>query len=222
MEHNTLPAFHPPGRIERFLKMTADNITSIIVAIIAALGGVTGQKLFDYWRTKKQERMKDGAVHGLTHMAEVYRAMERVVTVTPAERFVIFKGSNGGGVPRPGQPFYASAVHEKHKDDKHERLIEKYKRIEVDSAYVQMLLEVIATGKKELEVDKMERGLLRSIYRSEGVQYSECYFLGKTEKEVYYCTIATTQEKQRFAGDGDRVEINLAISSIREVFKLYI
>ena len=222
MRHNASLAAYPPGRLQSFIQMTADNITSIIVAIIAALGGVTGQRVFDYWKAKKQDKLKDSAVHGLTHMAEVYRAMERIITVTSVERFVIFKGSNGGGVPRPGQPFYASAVHEKHKDEHHERLVEKYKRIEVDANYIQMLLETISTGRKSLDVDKMEPGLLRSIYRSEGIQHSECYFLGKTEKEVYYCTLATTKDKQRFTGDGDRVEIDLAISRIREVFKLYI
>jgi hypothetical protein len=223
MKYNTLPALHPPGgRIERYFKMTADNITSIIVAIIAALGGVTGQRVFDWWKAKKETRLKDNAVHGLTHMAEVYRAMERVVTVTAVERFVIFKGSNGGGVPRPGQPFYASAVHEKHKDERHERLVEKYKRIEVDANYIQLLLETIANGKKILDPDRMENGLLRSIYRSEGIQHSEMYFLGKTDKEVYYCTLATTKDKERFTSDANRVEIDLAISRIREVFKLYV
>jgi len=119
-------------------------------------------------------------------------------------------------------PICCAAVHEKHKNENHERLVEKYKRIEVDANYIQMLLETISAGRKTLDVDKMEPGLLRSIYRSEGIQHAECYFLGKNEKEVYYCTLATTKEKQRFTADGDRVEIDLAISRIREVFKLYI
>jgi len=222
MKYNSSLCMRPPGRLQQFFQMTADNITAIVVAIIAALGGVTGQRVFDWWKAKKETRRKDSAVHGLTDVAEVYKTMERVVVATSAERFVIFKGSNGGGVPRPGQPFYAAAVHEKHKDDHHERLVEKYKRVEVDAPYIQMILEVIATGKKTLISETMEPGLLRSIYRAEGVKYSEAYFLSKTEKEVYYCTIATTKENERFAGDGDRVEIDLAISRIREVFKSYI
>jgi len=211
----------PPSRLQQLFRMTADNFTSIIVAIIAALGGVTGQRIFDWWKSKKEQKRKDSAVHGLTDISEIYTAMSRVVMVTSADRFVIFKGSNGGGVPRPGQPFYAGAVHESHKNENHERLVEKYRRIEVDAPYIQMLLEVIATGKKSLEPTTMDAGLLRSIYRAEGVRYSEAYFLSKTEKEVYYCTVATTRENERFESDSDRVEIDLAISRIREVFKLY-
>jgi len=202
--------------------MSSDNITDIFVAILAAAGGASGQKLIEYWRAKKDNVRKASLVNSLQNMDYVYTAMRDVVERTPATRFIVFKGSNGGGLPKPGQEFYGSAVQEFHHGDDHDRLVEKYKKVPVDSGYISMLLEVVANGKKFLVVDEMEPGLLRNIYRSEGVRYAEVYYLAKSEKEIFYCSIATSSESERFSSDAHRVEIDLAIGRMREIFRQYV
>lgn len=222
MEALTLTALMPPKALKRRIRMTSENITSIIVAFIAALGGAGGQKIFDWWKIKKEERRKADMATGLTDVMQVFEAMTAVITKTSAERFVIFRGSNGGSTPRPGHEFYASAVHEKHDNHDAPRLVEKYRRVAVDASYIAMLLEVIANGKKLIEVQTMEPGLLKNIYTAEGITYCEVYYIAKTEKEVYYCSIATTKENEKFTREAERVEIDLAVSTIRDVFKQHL
>ena len=201
--------------------MSSDNITDVIVSVVAFLGGAGGQKMIEAWKTRKQEAKRARLEYSLREMDEVYSAMSHVVNETAVKRFVIFRGSNGGGVPRPGHEFFASAVHERHKQVDHERLVEKYKRLSVDAGYIQMLLEIISTGSKKLIVQEMEPSILRSIYRSEGIYYAEIYFLSKTDTEVFYMSIATDEPGERFANEHDRVEIELALNRIRQVFRQY-
>lgn len=208
------------AKIEDYL-MTSDNIADVIVSALTFMGGAAGQKMFEAWRTRKEEKRKAKIEYSLSNMSEIYDAMSAVVQNTPATRFLIFRGSNGGGIPKPGHEFYASAVHERHKHQENERLTEKYKKIAVDAAYINMLLQVIATGSHRFIVDEMESSLLRNIYKSEGIHYVEIYFLAKTEKEVFYASIATDEVAERFTKESDRVEIDIALSRIRQVFKQY-
>jgi len=202
--------------------MSSDNITDIVVAVLAAATGASGQKLLDYWKTRKDNIRKASLVSSLQNMNHVYTAMRDVVENTGATRFIVFKGSNGGGLPRPGQEFYASAVQEYHEREDHERMVERYKRVPVDAGYIQMLLELVVSGKKTIVVDDMEPGLLRNIYKAEGIRYSELYYLAKSEKEIFYCSIATSIEQERLDDDAQRVEIDLAIGRMREIFRQYV
>ena len=201
--------------------MTSDNIADIIVSVVAFMGGAGGAKVIEAWKVRKQEAKRARLEYSLREMDEVYSAMSQVVRETPVKRFIVFRGSNGGGIPRPGHEFFASAVHERHKAEDHERMVERYKKVSVDAGYIAMLLEVISFGQKKIIVDNLEHGLLRNIYRAEGIHYAEVHFLSKTDKEVFYLSIASDEPGERFCNEIDRVEIDLAISRIRQVFRQY-
>jgi len=211
------------ARIDNYY-MTSDNWTEIVVASVAALSGAGGQKLIDYFKNRKQQKQRESLVHSLSSMHEVFTAMGDVVHDTPVTRFLILKGSNGGGLPKPGSPFYANAVHERHKLVDHDGLVKKYTNIEVDAQYIEMLLDISTNreGKKCYVVSEMQPGLLKSIYKSEGLKYAEVYYLTKTDREIFYASIATDQDGERFEDETARLNIDLAISKIKQVFKKYV
>lgn len=157
----------------------------------------------------------------LDDLGAIYEAMRKVVDSTPADRFLILRGSNGGGVPRPGADFHITLVHEAHKNPTRESVRPLYSDLVVDAAYIGMIQELIAKGEIAYTVPDMPTGLLKIIYLSESITYSRKYYLGRTQTEIYFASITTRSEHERFNAAGSQAIIELSIRRIREIFKKY-
>jgi hypothetical protein len=65
----------------------------------------------------------------------------------------------------------------------------------------------------------MKEGLLKRIYLRDGVKYSEVYYLMETDDSFIYMTFSTTDDNEKFEDPNDRVEIDIAVSKIRNIFE---
>jgi hypothetical protein len=112
-----------------------------------------------------------------------------------SERTIVFAAHNGSGIPRPGSPFYASAIHWDVDEDwqKHTgktESIRDYKMIEVDAAYIEMLLGIINHGSYLFVTEKERECFLKAVYDRAGIVESYLAFLGVHNKKLYYASFA--------------------------------
>lgn len=144
--------------------------------------------------------------------------MHTIVNETECERFIIFKVENGGGAPKVGAHIYISALMESYKSPI-ETFLDNYQKLRADASYILLLSNILASGKIDFSVENMEESLLRKIYRAENIKYSIIYHLHTTPEAIYYCSLATTKENERFSSPRTEVKIQLAINEIIELFK---
>lgn len=168
--------------------------TEIIVSAI----GLIGILLPSYWAysEKKQNRKKDELISDLQKKLEKSKAeknesqlrsevVERLLDITllsnirsavntmfeetRAERFLILIAING-----KIDFNMVSVIFEQHKSNNHINAIARYRNIQIDDYYRQMLKKAERTGVVEFEVDKMpDEALLTQFYKHEGVKNSK-------------------------------------------------
>ena len=149
---------------------------------------------------------------------EIQQIIDRVITNSTADRFLILKTENGGGKPRLGSHLYASVLYE----SIHTPLTSvkgDYQRLLVDDIYVKMLSDIGPGTANKLDISKMKDGILKNIYTVEQIKYSEIHYVGETDSVFLYLSIATCAENNTFDEPLDRVEIEIAISKVRDIFK---
>lgn len=144
--------------------------------------------------------------------------MHTIVNETECERFIIFKVENGGGAPKVGAHIYISALMESYKSPI-ETVLDNYQRLRADASYILLLSNLLASGKIDFTAESMEESLLRKIYRAENINYSVIYHLHTAPDAIYYCSLATTKENEKFNSPKTEIKIQLAINEIIELLK---
>jgi len=185
------------------------------VAILSLIGQVLIWYLNNTNKGDKQPLKKSV---DLEHLVEIQPILNRVIDDTCIQRVLVMKTENGGGKPRLGAHLYASILYEAFKAPLSSTKND-YQRILVDDMYVKMLSDIGPTTHNNLSVNKMKDGLLKRIYLRDGVKYSEVYYLTETDDSFIYMTFSTTDENERFEEPNDRVEIDIAVSKIRNIFE---
>jgi hypothetical protein len=200
---------------------TLDSVAKIIggtSALIAAICGAA--KYLLPWATKRI-MVKD--VHrGIIMLNALHEAMESAIESGAAHRVIIFSAHNSGGIPRPGCPFYSSAIHwaidrqwARHQGFSEEKLSD-YKHLELDHAYVSMLTTMLSANEYHFITEKEPAGLLKSVYEKTGVSDSLLVYLGVHEKRMIYASFA------RYGGnlsDDDMTVIRLKAGLLRGCLK---
>jgi len=131
------------------------------------------------------------------------------------QRALVIKLSNGGGEPTPGTQYYATAMVNVTSDGVRHHPI-TYKAIEVDAAYVELVIKTRREKRIYLLVDIMQPQMIKEFYEKEGIKYAEWNYLLSTHKATYFCTFATFDENNLQAGRGDMAR---TVSDIRKLLK---
>jgi len=198
-----------------------DIINSILTGGVAvAIITLIGQIIMWYLNNKKTNDDDDvNAIDSILfeHNTEIQGIIDRVLNRTTASRFLILKTENGGGKPRIGTHLYVSVIYESIKSPM-SSVKNDYQRLLIDPIYVKMLSSISISTPHKLNANKMKDGILKSMYQKEGVVYSEVHFIDETDNAFYFLSIESNDEKHIFDNPNDRVEIEIAVSKIRNIF----
>lgn len=162
----------------------------VVLATIGAVAASAASVLaFVRWllpwaASRKQSDVADG----LRRLSQTYRAMSDM-RECGAQRVILWAAHNGGGVPRVGSPFYASAIHA-NVDRKFKHIVQEYQQVSVDADYIEMLLGIYANGRHRFITEQSEPCLLRDLYKAEGVVDSALYYIGIRENQFLYLSVA--------------------------------
>lgn len=133
-------------------------------------------------------------------------------------RFLILKSENGGGRPSAGAHLYASVLYEDFTPPI-KSVKPKYQRFLMDAPYLRMLQDIISQGHVDYILSRMEPGMLRDLYASEGIYYSRIFFIKQTKTAMYYGSISTTIDENLALLPEESARMTIAINRLRELFK---
>lgn len=183
----------------------------LTIALLSSAATV-GLALLAYWGLLRKKKEATPLQHA-QGWADIQRICTQLVKDSDVERALVLMLTNGGGVPKLGAKLYASALVNVTQDVPSHR-IPVYKQLEVDIPYIEMLLEAANRGKSMQLTEVMPRGMLRDIYKEEGVKYSEVWHLMQTDDAYFFASFSTYSETHLV---GSQADMRIAVSEIKRV-----
>lgn len=188
-----------------------------LAAVLAStFGGLkkTIDSLFDRLNRKiSGGRGRGSPIDRLSFLAEFNSLTNYAKKLRTVDRCLVFVGHNCGGLPKPGERYTVKSQTgwANNGDDVYRRFDFE---IVIDEPYAEMLLSAHHHGVVVMDVETMPDGLLKGIYRQEGVKQSVLYSLGHDpdRNEFAYCTFAS------YGGPislEDRNALSLLVSRLR-------
>lgn len=181
-------------------------LTPLIVAAVAGLGGLV-KVGFDALGKRIDRRLNSDIRAGYRAIERTFGIMDLLLNETPANRVLLLKSENGGGIPGPGNVAYSTVVRER-RDDRISSVQARWQRVPVDKDYARMICDIIDTGRVERHTSEMVEGSeLRDVYEADGVKFSTVSHLCTTKDPggeggaVYYVSI-------NFVREGDKLDPN--------------
>lgn len=148
----------------------------------------------------------------------IFDEMKFVISETDAERILVFKIENGGGIIKPGVQLYYSVIYEDFEKAKFDSTKDRFQRIHLDSEALTMLSQAI--DKKSIAVDASmlpQNSMMFGIWEQQGITYSEYYHLQSTKKCVFFCSVSTTSVTRLFASPMQHSIVSLSVEKIRQL-----
>ena len=178
-----------------FSDSTLDTVAKAAGAVTAVTASLVAVgKWIAPWAAK---RLMTQDVHrGIRLLNTLHETMESAIEAGAAHRIIIFSAHNSGGIPRPGAPFYASAIHwaidrqwARTQGFADERLSD-YNHLELDHSYVAMLAQMLTSQERRFTTATEPCSLLKSIYEKTGVSDALLVYLGVHDKRMVYASFA--------------------------------
>lgn len=147
-------------------------------------------------------------------VVRIYDAMHYIVEKSAVERILIIKAHNSGGWIKPDTPLYLTVLYEDYTEPLG-TVKSSYQKMEIDEEYLRMLRD-LSKNKVLLGVktDILRPGMLKNFYESDKIIFSEKHFLGQDRRNLYFCTLVTTQNND-FSNYTDRTVIQVGINEIK-------
>lgn len=198
-----------------------DDMSTIITASAALIAAILGAKPFWEWmKIRSAKKEKESADHHyleqmfyLKQIADKMALIRHLKTVT---RVIIFIGHNGGGLPRVGSRYYTSAVHWD-VEPEYEGLLKEYRGVEVDGAYIEMLLDSHNHGCVKMVTATMPECKLKRYYQDEGVVESLVFYLDMEDNNFIYLSVSSHEEGG--LSKQDESNADLIASSLRNLVR---
>ena len=199
--------------------------------LFVSLGGLTGliafgKELYKAYMRNKVYSMEEVQKSQLA----IYKEMTRVIENTAAQKVLILYLHNGGSQPAVGKPLYSTALYEVNQSEM-EPKIATWSKQRVDKQYTQMLVDMINSdnGSVILKTDEMEKGILRDVYKADGITFSRVSHLGSHNPKSFWRSkskevgktwyMSTVFQKTEPITAQERDVIRSAVSHISNILK---
>lgn len=186
-------------------------ITSLIPSVRAIVAN-----LLAYWASRMR---RTTYMNQMKKMYEFFCLFERLKKLPELQRVVLFRGFNCGGFPSPGKPFTVSAIEGWTTKEEKINPADKFDyTIKVDGAYIGMLQDMIRNGQSVQVTDNMpENAKLRRYYESEGVQFTQLYFVGVVDRELIFLSVGSYDARE-FARQTN-IEVQIIVDQMRTLIE---
>lgn len=146
-------------------------------------------------------------------VVNIYDAMHYILENSNVERILILKSHNGGGLIKPDTPLYVTCLYEDYTNPL-ESVKSFYQKMEVDEQYIRMLRDLSQAKILKRRTENLDDGLLKNAFVKDGILYSEMQYLGQDRRNLYFCSLVTTQSTD-FERATDRTAIQVSVSGIK-------
>lgn len=157
----------------------------------------------------------------LVAMAEIYDNLKNVLQSTDANRIVVMRAENNGGIIKPGCNVFTSIIYEDFSDNL-QGIKSDFQRTTLDSQFNSKLVYVYQNQEKKICVDDLQEGLFKTMFGAEGMRYAEMFYIHHDKKAFYFAVAGTYNACPAFDTPQQRKAITVAINNIRNIFRSHI
>lgn len=151
--------------------------------------------------------------------ARVWTELQRVcidlVQDSDVQRAYILMLTNGGGVPMVGRQLYVTGLVSVTNELASHKLT-PVKGLEVDIPFLEMLIRARANGKCANYTEAMPCGLLKDIYNTEGIKYSEVYPIIQTNDAFFFASFSTYKADNL---QSSQAQITISVNEIKKLMR---
>ncbi len=123
---------------------------------------------------------------------KIHDILQEVTRETPAKRVVLYKISNGGGVPKVGANLYCTAVYYEVVHPFGDSLLSRYEAISLDPHTVKLFAEVYANGSViVLPQEIYPGGMFARLYEAESIACDILFLVSVSRFAIYVMSLAT-------------------------------
>lgn len=168
-------------------------------------------KLVGDWIQRSQSRQ------AFEEAVMIVETLHRLQVKLNAQRVMILKTENGGGIPHPGKPLYTSVQYEFCRDGV-EPLKEDFQRRLLDSSYVEMIGKILSMQQLTLIPAEMPEGcMLSRVYRKFRVLRADVIEIAITKHGLFYLSCTWAQDSVVPDDVEIAYEIGVAQNKLREL-----
>lgn len=169
----------------------------------------------------KKRKTKDEFFNGMKAVVAMSYGMRILRHMNTVHNVRFFEISNEGHTPKVGSRIFAKSIDIEDQDPiRGLELKERYKKVQLDSNYVNMIIEAEKHGSYDFDVDKEPDGILKHFYKSEKIVYSEVYYLGirPEQKKMFIVSVTTKLSKKEFKESNEYDDILAQVELMRNIF----
>lgn len=175
--------------------------------------------IYNEWKHRRHNR--NAVKKGVTDTARLYSLMSGLLQTGEIKRVIILKAHNGGKTFSAFSLQYVTALHGVATDPfSIDFILSRVKNWRIDADYSQFLDHLEKEKKVVFVTEEMPKNSkLRTLYETEGVQYTEAYSIGTSACDLYYFSLSTNNSLSSFSRPGTREAIDHFNDAIQEIFK---
>lgn len=154
---------------------------------------------------------------GIDH--KINKLMLEAIRSTDCKRFLIFRATNGVGIPKPNSPVYVSCLYEQFTYP-FRSSINDYQDLFLGNDHVELLRDVDEHGQYVFDPKEHPYTFVARVYHEEGVAVSIIYKLHVNPYAFFYASAATdTVGMQNMLSDAQQLKLEIIALKIGVLFK---
>jgi hypothetical protein len=189
-----------------------ENIEKYITGAVAVFLSIT--KLVSWYMKRRRVKLNEKRLKNFIEDSKYCNSLCNTLTQEGiADRVIIFRAHDSGGIPKLGLPYYVSVVYPSYRE-RHRDKSKRYHNIHVDDPYKDIILDLINKGKVEIITSELREGMIKDIYEDEGIVYGCLYKLAITNSSFFYMSISWFTEPT----DSQLIDADLRANQIQTVY----
>lgn len=193
--------------IDPWLQIAAGLMSSGSFAVLVQLGRAALKRRAD----KQYDR-------GYGNICKIYQLLQEAMPELRANRLMVLKSENGGGIPAPGAHVTSSVINEV-MDPPVCSVFEAWQRVPLDQHCSRMVAEVITNGSSSAAVvDLREASTLRDLMVTADSSHVYYYRICATPNALLYLSIHYSSTDDQPMGERERVMARRVVHQLCSIF----
>jgi hypothetical protein len=196
--------------------MDLDPWIQAVVAILTSGGSLAAciqlaREILKRRAAKKYER-------GYKNIHQIYQLIQQLLSSTVADRILICKSENGGGIPSPGTDVKSSVLWEVCDSDV-QPISDSWQVVPLDQAYSLVLTNITSQGFVNVRATDLQAGTtLRDLLTVAHTNRAAMFRICATRHALLYLSVHYASEAGEETSEHDRVEIRRVLQKLRQIF----
>lgn len=187
--------------------------------LLAVLGSGSVAAFIQLIRDALRRRASRLYERGYGDISAIYQHIQALLSTTSANRVLVLKSENGGGIPRPGCIVKSSVLYEVC-DSPAKPIVQAWQLVALDQDYSAILSEVVTQGRSVVRLDDLHEGAVtHKLMQASSATHSYVFRIAATPHALLYLAVQYSSLDEEDPLDADALAATRgALRHIGQIF----